>query len=191
MRGKVLLLAVLGSAAIHAQQTHNINWGLGDNSTPTSIIIDEGDTVIWTWTSAHPHTVTSTAASMETFDSGTLTGNGQTFSHTFTMEGSNPYICEIHDGMAGTITVNATMGVEENIITDFEVYPNPVTERLTIRAKDIIDRVEIFDMSGKLVLNTQGGNNTSILYMQNYQTGIYLVKVYSLDKSKTITVVKN
>lgn len=47
--------------------------------------------VTWTLTNSAPHTVTSLAGSQATFDSGTLTSVGQTFSYTFDEEGINNY----------------------------------------------------------------------------------------------------
>lgn len=153
--------------------------------------IHVGDNVVWHWTTTHPHTITSTGAAMEAFDSGTITGVGQTFSHTFTMEGSNPYECEIHAGMTGTITAEPIMGTEDQIITEFEFYPNPVTDILTINTRENIDRLEIYDMMGRLVFDAAQGTPTSKVYMQNYNAGTYLMKITSAGQTKTITIVKN
>lgn len=190
MKKHLLLLAFLGTIGVSAQTTHHINWGLGDNSTPTSITIEPGDTVEWTWTTVHPHTVTSMAGSTETFNSGTLTGMGQTYDHEFTMEGTNPYECTVHTTMNGVITVEATAGLEENMVTELQFYPNPTSDILTITAKDNIDRIEIYDMNGRLVLETKGGNPTSKIYMQNYNAGTYLVKVFAAGQTKTLSVIK-
>lgn len=190
MKRNLLLLAFLGTFGASAQTTHHINWGLGDNSLPTSITILEGDTVEWMWTTTHPHTVTSEAGSTEEFDSGILTGVGQNFSYTFTMEGTNPYVCEVHAGMTGTITVDAVAGVEDVVVADFTFYPNPTTDILTITAKESIDKIQIYDMNGRLVLDSDAGNTTSKIYMQNYNAGTYLVKVIAGDKTKTISIIK-
>jgi plastocyanin/FtsP/CotA-like multicopper oxidase with cupredoxin domain len=80
---------------------------------PATISIAVGDTIRWTNTGSSDHTATSnpgtagcTPASMESFDSGTLS-NGGTFNHTFTMAGTFAYHCEIHGcGMSGTVTVS-------------------------------------------------------------------------------------
>ena len=191
MKGKLLLLALMGTLGMSAQTTHHINWGLGDNSTGTSMTIEQGDTVEWMWTTTHPHTVTSEAGSTEEFDSGIKTGIGQSFTHEFTMVGTNPYICEIHDGMHGTITVDAVAGVEDVAVADFMVYPNPTTDILTINAKESINKIEMYDMNGRLVLDSDNaGNATAKIYMQNYNAGTYLVKAYAGELTKTISVVK-
>ena len=60
-----------------------------------------GTTLVWTNTGALPHTVT---ASNGSFDSGFVMA-GQTYRRTFNTPGSYPYICTLHPGMAGSITV--------------------------------------------------------------------------------------
>lgn len=75
---------------------------------PKDIVINSGDTVVWTQMSSDPaHTVTSTTGS---FDSGAIfTSVGKTFSQTFTGNGVTiNYFCKAHYtccGMAGSIKV--------------------------------------------------------------------------------------
>ncbi|PZR21526.1 MAG: hypothetical protein DI539_07915 [Flavobacterium psychrophilum] len=191
MKGKLLLGMLLVTLGASAQTTHHINWFMGVTSTAASATIDQGDTVEWTWTDTLPHTVTSNAGGTETFNSGSITGNGQTFSHTFTSEGDTSYKCNVHPMMTGTITVNAVAGIDDNIKPGFEYYPNPATDVLTISSAEVIDSIEIYDANGKQVMNSKSGNTTSKIYMDNYPAGIYYVKVLAAGASKDIKVVKN
>ena len=77
---------------------------------PSSVTIDAGDTVQWTW-SASGHSSTSGTPGQPSgfWDSGILS-NGATFSHTFPAAGSFPYFCTPHGGccgMIGSVTVAA------------------------------------------------------------------------------------
>ena len=84
---------------------------------PPNVMINKGDTVIWTNTVAVPHTVSSNKSggqnficppvSAEVFDSGaTPLSLNQTFQHTFNNSGTFAYHCEVHGCvMAGTVTV--------------------------------------------------------------------------------------
>ncbi len=64
-----------------------------------------GDTVTWTQgTDEEPHTATATD-DPPTFDTGTLTDEGETFEFTFSEAGEFPYYCEIHPEMLGLVTV--------------------------------------------------------------------------------------
>src|SRR6188474_1683797 len=76
---------------------------------PSSLAIQVGDTVTWTW-KASGHSVTSGTPGSPNglFDSG-IKSSGATFSHTFTAAGSFGYFCTPHGlccGMTGTVDVS-------------------------------------------------------------------------------------
>ena len=192
MKKLLLLSALMGTFSLMAQTTHHItNWAMGISSNDASMTIDQGDTVEWTWSDSTPHTVTSQAGSAESFDSGMVTGIGQTYSHTFTEIGDNPYRCSFHASMQGTITVQEVLGVEDVKKVSFEYFPNPTTDILTINAADVIDNIAVYDISGKLMMQaSNAGNSNSKIYFQGYNAGTYLVKVTVAGQTKTISVVK-
>jgi len=70
---------------------------------PGDIKVKSGDTVTFTNDGGVPHTVTATDGA--DFDSGTL-APGKTFSFVAAGHGKISYVCTIHPGMQGTITVN-------------------------------------------------------------------------------------
>ncbi|MGI8552328.1 MAG: plastocyanin/azurin family copper-binding protein [Dehalococcoidia bacterium] len=75
---------------------------VGDNFfAAADLTIAAGDTVFWTNNGTVVHTVTAADGS---WDSGGLTP-GQSFSQMFPSPGTYPYLCVIHDGMSGTVTV--------------------------------------------------------------------------------------
>lgn len=70
---------------------------------PASITAKVGQKIVWTNTDGQiPHTVTATNGAK--FDSGTLQP-GKTFDYTPTKAGKIDYVCTIHPGQTGTITV--------------------------------------------------------------------------------------
>jgi plastocyanin len=85
-----------------AQTTVGVGAGGSDAFGPTDIAVAQGDTVVWTWQSG-THDVTST--SPEAFASGKLSTGS--FSHTFPAAGTFTYICSLHGGMTGKVTVTA------------------------------------------------------------------------------------
>lgn len=190
MKKNLLLGMLLASTGLFAQETHHINWFMGVSQSAASADINEGDTVMWHWTDAMPHTVTSEAGGTETFNSGSITGNGQTYSHTFTEVGETSYECSFHAGMQGTITVSGIAGIDDNNQLQFTFYPNPVSDVLTINAADMIEKIVISDSNGRVVMDSPSGNKTSKIYMQNYPSGIYFINVVSAGKTENIKVVK-
>ncbi len=74
---------------------------------------------------------------------------------------------------------DAALGVNENTVLEFKVYPNPVNDVLTIQSGNEakIASVEVFDVLGKQIIKTQLQNNT--LNVSELSKGIYLLKIIS------------
>jgi|GEM_PF-2558975 len=69
---------------------------------------------------------------------------------------------------------------EKNI----EIFPNPVTEgRITIKASESIQLVQILNITGKMVFNQEYEPNTStvIIDLDKQEKGIYLVRIGFAD----------
>lgn len=71
---------------------------------PKDEAVEKGATVKWTNTGDLPHTVTKESGPGPDFDSGTLQP-GDTYEETFTTPGKIGYLCTIHSGQNGSLTV--------------------------------------------------------------------------------------
>ena len=71
---------------------------------PKTATVPTGATVKWTNTGDLPHTVTKDEGPGPDFDSGTLQP-GDTYEETFTAPGEIAYLCTIHSGQNGSLTV--------------------------------------------------------------------------------------
>lgn len=71
---------------------------------PNEATVPAGTTVTFTNTGDLPHTVTKDSGPGEDFDSGTMSP-GDTFEQTFEEPGRVDYLCTIHPGQEGTLTV--------------------------------------------------------------------------------------
>jgi len=71
---------------------------------PKDVTVKAGTTITWTNSDSIPHTVTKTGGPGADFDSGDIDG-GATFEQTFDDPGTIDYVCTIHPGQDGTITV--------------------------------------------------------------------------------------
>jgi plastocyanin len=71
---------------------------------PAEVTVAAGTTITWTNSDDLPHTVTKEGGPGEDFDSGDL-APGDEFEQTFTEPGTVDYVCTIHPGQAGTVTV--------------------------------------------------------------------------------------
>jgi plastocyanin len=71
---------------------------------PTDVTVAAGSTVTWTNSDDLPHTVTKDGGPGADFDSGNIDPGGE-FEQTFDQPGTVDYVCTIHPGQAGTVTV--------------------------------------------------------------------------------------
>ena len=91
--------------------------------TPGVVVINVGDTVVWTFRDAHAHNAVAFSGE---FDSGVPKQIG-TFTHTFTTPGSFPYICQVHRFMTGTVNVSEPAPTQPDLrISATSVNPGTV-----------------------------------------------------------------
>lgn len=205
MKTKLLFILLLAVANLHAQtETINITWHFGSNPIDATEgqpnypnrTIEVGDTVIWNWTATTTHTVTRLGGtSSDTFDSGSISGVGATFSKTFTSVGTNDYQCNPHPGnMNGTITVvpDGSLGVDDFSLNKFKISPNPVTSDFNVELPNAIESaiVEVHDVLGKRLFSSQVTSLSPNVDVTNLNSGIYLVRVSSGDVSQTKRIIK-
>jgi plastocyanin len=187
MKTKLLIVLFFGILSVEAQTTHNLDWHINFLSPATDLTVEIGDTVIWTWTDIFPHTVQNAVGnSVETFNSGTLTGNGSTFSYTFTVVGVNDYFCGIHGAlsMSGTITVQNTLGIDDNILKKFSILTNPVNQELNINVSPSIlqgdEEIIIYDLLGKKNITKKIGNKQNVIIdVSDLSSGLYMITIAS------------
>ena len=195
MKIRLLIVMLFGVLIASAQTTFDLNWFTGIGSS-VDLTIDVGDTVRWTWTDALTHTVSSDGGSTETFNSGNITGVNQTYSWTFVSQGSNDYLCQIHGAgsMSGTITVNPPLGIDDVLLKNFRMSPNPARSTLQLQIPDGLDniKVKVYDILGKQVYTSRIYNVVmdSKIDISKWNVGIYFVKVSSDNGTKTKRFIK-
>ncbi len=82
------------------------------------------------------------------------------------------------------------LGIDVFDANTFSIYPNPVQDVLHIQSVVSIDAVAIYNVLGKLILETSPGAISPSIDMSVLNSGAYLVKVTMGDASKTIKVIK-
>jgi len=69
------------------------------------------------------------------------------------------------------------VGVEEASQNGIKVYPNPVKDVVTIESNSGIQLVQIFNVTGQMVMNQQTDSKTVTLNTTSLRSGIYFMKV--------------
>jgi plastocyanin len=95
-----IVVAWVVTGAVALARDHGVNI-VGLAFAPSSLTVDNGDTVTWSNGDTVSHTVT---ADNGTFDTGTIAA-GATASVTFSVPGTFAYHCTIHPSMVGTVIV--------------------------------------------------------------------------------------
>jgi alpha-tubulin suppressor-like RCC1 family protein len=89
------------------------------------------------------------------------------------------------------IEVSCTpLSTEDFVVRQFHVYPNPVSNNLFIENNGgfEIQKIRIVDSTGRKIMEKNG--NISEINMQNYQNGIYILSIMSIEKIATYRIIK-
>ncbi len=82
----------------------------------------------------------------------------------------------ISSSLSNTLGVNEVVINEKNIL----VYPNPTSDFIYLKTSLLIEKIELYDALGKSVLKTKNINKIPV---NNLSKGVYLLKIYSENKS--------
>ncbi|MCR5860881.1 T9SS type A sorting domain-containing protein [Flavobacterium sp. J372] len=105
-------------------------------------------------------------------------------------EGSHTLTIYDNCGNIRIITFSVTLGTTENVFKSLKSYPNPAQNIFTISNNTIIDKVEVYNLTGQLVKSETINTETAVLKIADLQNGIYMMKVNSGNAEKTIKMVK-
>jgi len=87
---------------------------------------------------------------------------------------------EMDNNLASSWTVSnnnlATTSFDET--TTIAIYPNPVTQLLNIHASKPMNRIKIFDVSGKLIYDLKQKSETINTDWSHYLNGVYFISIY-------------
>ena len=86
-----------------------------------------------------------------------------------------------------------TLGNNDLITPTVNLYPNPSNELINISfGEDRLSKLELFDITGKLLFKKELNSNTYTLNITNYSSGTYIVKVYNqYNTSLNKKIIKN
>ena len=70
----------------------------------------------------------------------------------------------------------------------FQVYPNPTSDRINFKNIESIEKVEIYDMSGKLAISSE---NATSINVSKLEKGTYVVQVKTKNGVESSRFIKN
>ncbi len=80
---------------------------------------------------------------------------------------------------------------ENDKVKDFQIHPNPFNNRLTIKSNDNkLRSIEIYNLAGVKIFEENEIENTVDINTEDYQIGIYIIKIHESNDSKIVKLVK-
>lgn len=174
------------------EQSNNVNTGTPND--PTPVLVNDLDIRLtqsgtdyepWKLTGVYSNTQgDNDVDNIERVDITNASGiYTLTVTHKGTLDNSQAYSL-ILSGINGT-----NIGVEENNLSNFKIWPNPNYGKFNIFVEDLgkID-LTIYDLLGRKVLKESYQNtvdNVKTINLANYQKGIYLVSIDINGKTST------
>lgn len=86
----------------------------------------------------------------------------------------------------GAYEYNTVLSSSSFSTNDFKLYPNPVTNFFTIDAQKTIQKVEVYNLMGAKVMET----NQTQVNISSLNAGMYLVKIYSENRVGVQKIIK-
>lgn len=111
--------------------------------------------------------------------------------------GTTQVVYELESGgeILDTCTFSVTVLPHSLDVTKFEnertkLYPNPVSNILSIESQDSIEHISIYDGAGRLVFNKKSKLQTLQIDLSNFGSGIYEAVVKTAKGTKSYKVIK-
>ncbi|TXB66873.1 T9SS type A sorting domain-containing protein [Vicingus serpentipes] len=91
-----------------------------------------------------------------------------------------------------TGTADICTGINENSNTTVQLYPNPVNNLLNINGLEVNSSINIFDLTGKLVISKNNLSNTNFsISTESLKAGVYFVSINNENTpTKTVKIIK-
>lgn len=104
--------------------------------------------------------------------------------------------------MSGTASCNVisnevtvtdeTLSVSTVLINEVKVFPNPTTDNVKISLSKVQDfEISVYDLNGRLLLNSKNRGDAFLLDLTSYQNGIYIIKTKIDQKEAINRVIKH
>ncbi|MBK7128136.1 MAG: T9SS type A sorting domain-containing protein [Crocinitomicaceae bacterium] len=71
--------------------------------------------------------------------------------------------------------------IEESESFAGEIYPNPANGNVTVVVEPGVQQIEVYSVSGQIMLTEQVNSNQIQLNVADWTTGVYVIKLYSAD----------
>ena len=93
---------------------------------------------------------------------------------------------EAQVGHSINFTQECFLTINEHILTNLIVYPNPVNEKLNIQSQSPIIKVEVYNLLGQLLISKYNQTTIKSINTTSLNTGVYFIKATDQNNNYTI-----
>jgi hypothetical protein len=86
---------------------------------------------------------------------------------------------------------NGSIGLTEIESKTMRVFPNPVTDLLTVESETPISEITVFDLNGREVLRDMTHREKAIVSFQTCPVGVYFIQVITEKEKLVKKIIKN
>src|SRR5690606_21879671 len=96
------------------------------------------------------------------------------------------------DSATFTINVSGFLSQQSNNKTKISVLPNPVSNIIKVSSDEMIQKIEIYDLTGKLVHSEtlSDSQNTYSINMESFVSGQYLLRIRSKSNENQFSIIR-
>ncbi|WP_298541305.1 chondroitinase-B domain-containing protein [uncultured Aquimarina sp.] len=177
----------IGTSVYEGNITQNGSWdltnGTNNNQTVSSGLLVTGTDFyrLATGSSAIDAAVGTYSFLTNDILDGTRPSNYDAGAEEFGANGTRlPYTVNDVGEKIGFGSLDFILGVEENTLASkgIQVYPIPAKNQpLTIQSNNVIGSIEVYDLSGRIVLKKQINTNLGHIETNNFSNGVYIAKI--------------
>ena len=88
------------------------------------------------------------------------------------------------------ITVEAELGLPNSNFSNLQIYPNPVTNILTVSASESISEISVFNLLGQKLISKKNGSSQEKMDVSSFVNGFYLLQTTIGKTTKTTKFLK-
>jgi len=106
------------------------------------------------------------------------------FDYEFLNPYDDAYTSEIFpndDGKYSILNFSKNISVASDLSKTINIYPNPAKETVNIVSENIINKIEIFNISGQNISSSVENSNNVRVDVEDLSQGVYLVKIHTFN----------
>lgn len=108
------------------------------------------------------------------------------------INGKDPfYIGDTKDFGLYIIDKPQLLGTDDFVANNVTVFPNPVNHVLNIDNNDTIEKIEIYNITGQLLISEKFQDSNAKMDLSELRSGTYIATIYSNGKRSSVKVLKN